>query len=119
MTEYKRKWRNNGVSSVEHRIIMERHIGRKLSDIEVVHHINGNKRDNRIENLQLLPDRATHNRIHALDFCPKGHEFTKENTEIRTTKSGGKTRRCKKCHRIETRKNYLSKKGIAEKNIDK
>ena len=47
----------------EHRAVMEAHIGRKLTDDEVVHHINGDKTDNRIENLQLMT-RGEHSTLH-------------------------------------------------------
>ena len=62
MSEYKVKM-ECGEIYMEHRRIAEEMLGRPLAENEVVHHINGNKRDNRPENLQVMTV-AEHNRLH-------------------------------------------------------
>lgn len=63
MYQYKKiRLKGKGVVD-EHRYIMQKHLGRRLSFNEVVHHKDGNKRNNSIENLELI-SRSEHAKLH-------------------------------------------------------
>jgi HNH endonuclease len=51
---------------LEHRIIVEQSLGRKLTKSEVIHHINFLKSDNNLNNLYLFPSQSEHKRYHQL-----------------------------------------------------
>lgn len=54
----------NGKNTMVHRAVMEEFIGRKLKTDEIVHHINSDRLDNRIENLELMK-KIDHLKMHA------------------------------------------------------
>lgn len=56
----------------EHKMVAEQMIGRPLREDEIVHHINGDKTDNRPENLMVMT-RSEHMKLHAqLRLAEKG-----------------------------------------------
>ena len=80
-----------------HRIIMENHLGRLLEGYEVVHHKDGNKKNNKLSNLELTTISA-HCRKHGLN---QGHMIA--------------VLKCPSCKKIfERRKNqtHLNKGGV-------
>ena len=62
---------HGGKEMLEHRVIMELHVGRPLERHEVVHHIDKNPLNNNIENLQLMT-KSSHSIFHNTGKIRKG-----------------------------------------------
>ncbi len=66
----------NGKKYYEHRLIMEKYLGRELEPSEHIHHKNHDRTDNRLENLEIV-NASEHARHHmaprAKEMSVKGH----------------------------------------------
>ena len=64
----------NGEHIKEHRYVMEQHIGRKLSEKEIVHHKDGNKLNNNIDNLEVM-SASEHSTLHRIKEIEQGRKL--------------------------------------------
>lgn len=89
-----------------HTMVLETFVGPRPEGHQV-RHLNGNRLDNRLENLawgsvaENAQDRERHGRNPRAQqtHCKRNHEFTEENTHIQITKQGWRLRSCKECAR--------------------
>jgi hypothetical protein len=99
----------------EHRVVMEKQLGRVLTSEEIVHHKDEVKGNNVPDNLQVL-SRAEHARLHLIGkkrpivtHCKNGHPFTTENTIICSSGS----RLCRLCSRAYQRRWHEERRRLA------
>jgi hypothetical protein len=118
MNSYK-NIRVNGKPVGEHRLIMEKHLGRKLDTKEHVHHKNHNKRDNRLENLEVL-SASEHQRLHrtrhpATKNCfICGIEFAPPKSKRGRAKTCGSAKCIRKIKELHSYNKRLSDSDLAE-----
>ena len=58
----------SGTRQLYHRYLLEKHLGIKLKPSQVVHHVNGDNTDNRLENL-LIVSQQEHTKLHNFGQC--------------------------------------------------
>ncbi len=119
--EHPNRTKNNYV--LLHRIIMENHLGRLLNSGEVVHHIDEDKKNNNILNLQVLTA-LEHSKLHGMQIgrmmcdlkCPNcGKRFSRERRKTHLIKTKVKSTCCSSsCRGQFSRKIQLGRLTIVQ-----
>jgi hypothetical protein len=122
MYGYRNLWKN-GKKVLEHRWIMQNHLGRELKTSEHIHHINENKLDNRIETLKIV-NNSSHKKFHIKDWknerpcsrCKKNKFLSEFKLRLNNPKSKNRRRFydswCKECCK-EVHRNWRHEKQKA------
>lgn len=106
---YPRVRTSEGRIVLMHRFVMEKHLNRRLSSDEHVHHKNGNQSDFSIDNLQIVTC-SKHAEIHSENRTIKMVTLVCPNCEIEFTRRVGQTHLVKKMYKTT----YCSKKCVGE-----
>lgn len=104
----------NGIPKLKHRAVMEEALGRELLTTEVVHHINRDPTDNRLENLQVLSHKE-HTAIHREDIIQLTMERMKKRMANRKEEEKIRPRTI-----LERTESFINNEGfIKESPVDK
>lgn len=107
-----------GKQMLEHRYIMECHLGRKLKSKEIVHHKDHNTSNNDIDNLKLVDSQAVHATYHSSVYRSKTRKQCTLCRLIKPRKEFSKNRkyriglldpndtRCKQCRALIKRNRH-------------